>query len=88
VAKFKKEPEAYLLPDLLPQLNGKELPKRKTEQVYCPVAKDKVVSSKDVSAQYKGATVYFWNAAAKRKFEADPEKYADPKVLPQLNDKK
>jgi YHS domain-containing protein len=88
VAKFKKEPEAYLLPELLPQLAGKTLPKRKIEQVYCPVARDKVVSSRDVSARYKGVTVYFWNAAAKRKFEADPEKYADPKVLPQLTDKK
>lgn len=82
--KFKAEPEAYLLPELLPQLKGKELPKRKIEQVYCPVYRDKVVSSKDVSTQYKGVTVYFWNATAKKKFEAEPEKYASAAVLPQL----
>lgn len=84
VKKFEAEPEAYLLPELLPQLKGKELPKRKIEQVYCPVTKTKVVSSKDPSSTYKGATVYFWNAAAKKKFDAEPDKYADPKLLPQL----
>ena len=84
VAKFKVEPEAYLLPELVPQLAGKELPKRKIAQVYCPVSRDKVVSSRDVSAEYKGVRVYFWNATAKRKFLADPDKYADPTVLPQL----
>lgn len=84
VKKFKAEPEAYLLPELLPQLKGKELPKRKIEQVYCPVYRDKVVSSKDPTADYKGVKVYLFNATAKKKFEADPEKYADPKVLPQL----
>lgn len=88
VKKFQAEPEAYLLPEILPQLKGKELPKRKIEQVYCPVNRDKVVSSKDVSAQYKGVTVYFWNSTAKKKFEAEPEKYADPAVLPQLKNAK
>lgn len=84
VKKFEAEPEAYLLPDLLPQLKGKDLPKRKTEQVYCPVTRTNVVSSKDPSSTYKGVTVYFWNATAKKKFDADPDKYADPKLLPQL----
>lgn len=87
VRKFRAEPEAYLLPELLPQLKGKELPKRKTEQVYCPVTRDKVVSSKDPSTEYKGVKVYFWNTGAKKKFEADPAKYADPKLLPQLGSK-
>ena len=82
--KWKAEPEAYLLPELLPQLKGKELPKRKIEQVYCPVYRDRVVNSKDPSAEYKGVTVYFFNEGAKRKFLADPDKYADPAVLPQL----
>lgn len=31
------EPVAYLLPAILPHLKDKELPKRKIEQVYCPV---------------------------------------------------
>jgi YHS domain-containing protein len=86
--KFRAEPEAYLLPELLPQLAGKTLPKRKIEQVFCPVTKTHVVSSKDASSTYKGATVYFWNAAAKKKFDAAPDQYADPKLLPQLKDKK
>jgi len=84
VKKFKAEPEAYLLPELLPQLKGKELPRRKIEQVYCPVYRDKVVSSKDVSLEYKGGTVYFWNTTAKQRFEKDPEKYADPAIIPHL----
>lgn len=84
VKKFKAEPEAYLLPELLPQLKGKELPKRKIEQVYCPVYRDKVVSSKDVSLEYKGGTVYFWNTTAKTRFERDPEKYADAAIIPHL----
>lgn len=84
VKKFQAEPEAYLLPQLLPLLKGKELPKRKIEQVYCPVYRERVVSSKDPSARYKETTVYFSNEAAKKKFLADPDKYADPAVLPQL----
>jgi YHS domain-containing protein len=88
VAKFKAEPEAYLIPELLPQLKGKEkdLPKRKMEQVYCPVTKTNVVSSKDPTVTYKGKTIYVFNKAAVKKWEADPEKYADAKLLPQLKD--
>ena len=86
VSKFKAEPEAYLIPELLPQLKGKELPKRKIEQVYCPVTKTNVVSSKDPTVTYKGKTIYLFNKAAVKKWEADPEKYADAKLLPQLKD--
>jgi YHS domain-containing protein len=82
--KWKAEPEAYLLAELLPQLKGKELPKRKLAQVYCPVYRDRVVSSKDPSAEYVGVRVYFFNESAKKKFLADPAKYADEKLLPQL----
>ena len=46
--------------------------------------KDRKVSSKDPSATYKGVTVYFYNDLAKQRFEKDPERYADPAVLPQL----
>jgi hypothetical protein len=28
--------------------------------------------------------VYFFNDLARRRFLADPEQYADPKILPQL----
>jgi YHS domain-containing protein len=84
VARFKRDPAAYLDPKFVPALAGKELPKRGIEQEYCPVFRDKKVSDKDPFAMYKGVKVYFWNAAAKERFERDPERYADSAVLPQL----
>lgn len=84
VARFKRDPAAYLDPKLIPGLAGKELPKRTIEQEYCPVFRDKKVSDKDPFVTYKGVKVYFWNAAAKERFERDPERYADSTVLPQL----
>ena len=84
VAKFKREPSAYLDAKLVPALEGKKLPKREIEQVYCPVLKERKVSSKDPSTMYKGVKVYFFNDVAKQRFEKDPARYADPKVLPQL----
>lgn len=82
--KFKADPEAYLIPSLLPQLAGKELPKRKLEQLYCPVYRDRIVSEKDPFVMYKGVKVYVFNQSAKKKFESDPEQYVDAKILPQL----
>ncbi len=84
MAKFEKDPDAYARVEILPQLAGVEVPKRTIEQLYCPVNRDCVVSSKDVSAEYKGKTIYFFDKAALRKWNADPEKYADVKILPQL----
>ena len=46
--------------------------------------KERKVSSKDPSTTYKGVKVYFFNDVAKQRFEKDPARYADPKVLPQL----
>jgi len=84
IKKWNAEPEAYLDVALLPQLKGMALPKRAIEQVRCPVYTDRVVSSKDLTVDYKGVKVYLFNETAKTKFLAEPEKYADPKVLPQL----
>lgn len=84
VAKFKRDPAAYLDAKLLPQLAGKELPKRTIAQVYCPVYKDRKVSEKDPVVTYKGVKVYVYNEVARQRFEKDPARYADPKVLPQL----
>ena len=47
IGKFKRDPAAYLDPKLIPALAGMELPKRDIEQMYCPVLKDRKVSSKD-----------------------------------------
>jgi len=84
VSRFKRDPAAYLDPKIVPALSKIELPKRDIEQVYCPVLKDRKVSSKDPSIVYKGVKVYFYSDLARQRFEKDPERYADPKVLPQL----
>lgn len=84
VAKFRRDPASYLDPKLLPALEGKALPKRAIEQMFCPVYRDRKVSPKDPSVQYKGVTVYVFNEVAKARFEKNPEKYANPAVLPQL----
>jgi YHS domain-containing protein len=88
IAKFKRDPAAYLDPEIVPALKGMELPKRTIEQVYCPVYKDRKVSEKDPFTTYKGVKVFVYNDLARQRFEKDPERYADPKVLPQLKDKK
>ena len=88
VAKFRRDPAAYLDPLLLPQVAGKELPKRDIEQVFCPVYRDRKVSAKDPVVMYKGVKVYVYNDLARQRFEKDPDRYADPKVLPQLKPNK
>ena len=84
VARFKRDPAAYLDPKLIPALAGKDLPKRTIEQEYCPVFRDKKVSDKDPFATYKGVKVYFWNDLARKRFETDPARYAKAELLPQL----
>lgn len=84
VAKFKRDPVAYLDPKFIPALAGKDLPKRDIEQVYCPVYPDRKVSSKDPSTTYRGVKVYLYNALAKQRFERDPARYGKPEILPQL----
>lgn len=88
VKKFKAEPEAYLNVALLPQLKDMKLPERKIAQKFCPVYTDRVVSSKDPSAEYKGATVYFFNETAKARFLANPEPFVNAAILPQLQTRK
>lgn len=87
VGKFRRDPAAYLDPKIIPGLAGLELPKRDIEQVFCPVLKDRKISSKDPSTTYKGVKVYFYNDIARQRFEKDPERYADPAILPQLKGK-
>lgn len=87
VAKFKRDPAAYLDPKFLPQIEGMELPKRDIEQQFCPVLRDRKISSKDPSTTYKGVKVYFYNDIARQRFEKEPERYADPAILPQLKGK-
>ena len=84
--KWKADPTAYLDPRRLPQLAGMQLPERAIPQVYCPVYRNRVVSANDPSVIYKGKKVYLFNQTAVRKWEENPEKYADPAILPQLRD--
>jgi YHS domain-containing protein len=88
VNRYKRDPAAYLDPEFVPGLAGMKLPDRGIEQRFCPVYRDKKVSQKDPFVMYKGVKVYFYNDTAKTRFEKDPERYADPKILPQLKDKK
>ena len=87
VKRWKAEPASYLDPELLPQLKRMALPARALEQKRCPVYPDRVVSSKDPSTVYRGVTVHFFNETAKARFLADPAKYLDLGVLPQLRGK-
>lgn len=87
VARFRRDPAAYLDPRLVPALAGRPLPPRDIEQVFCPVLRDRKVSSRDPSTIYRGVRVYFYDELAKARFEKDPERYADPAVLPQLRKK-
>ena len=88
ITRFKRDPAAYLDAKLVPALAGMELPKRDIEQVFCPVYKERKVSAKDPFVTYKGVKVYVYNNLAKQRFEKDPDRYADVKVLPQLKNAK
>jgi YHS domain-containing protein len=84
VSRWKRDPAAYADPKLIPGLEGKALPKRDILQMYCPVYPDKRVSSKDPSTTYMDVKVYFWNDTARKRFEAEPARYAKADLLPQL----
>lgn len=81
---------------LLPQLKGKEaeLGLDKVEllkQRFCPFNPKTIVAPDSPSVDYKGTKVYFFNAAAQKKWEAAPdaeaEKAIKARLLPQLEGK-
>lgn len=84
LSRWEKNPDNYAIAAFLPQLVGADVPPRAIEQVFCPVYKTRVVSPEDPFVMYEGQKVYLYNQAAVKKWQADPEKYADPKLLPQL----
>ncbi len=86
VRRWERDPDGYAAASLkhLPQLAGETIPPRALRQVYCPVFRDRVISNRDTSVEYDGRTVYLFNKAALRRWNADPAKYADPRFLPQL----
>ncbi|MEM6674790.1 MAG: kelch repeat-containing protein [Planctomycetota bacterium] len=73
--KWNAEPEAYLNVALLPQLAEQEIPARKIEQVYCPVFRDRVVSSLDPTKEIDGKTIYFFSRSALRRYGKNPDRY-------------
>ncbi len=84
--RWKRDPDAYAAASaaLLPQLAGEQLPPRELEQRFCPVYRDRVVTAQDIVVEYQGRKVYLFNDTALERWNADPAKYADPGVLPQL----
>lgn len=86
VERFQKYPEAYLLAEYIPQLNGIEIPPREISQRFCPVYPDRVVTERDPYVMYQGHVVYLFNKAALRKWQKNPEKYAKAEILPQLEE--
>lgn len=78
VRRWKQAPDAYAAAsiELLPQLAGQRIPPRKLKQVYCPIFTDRVISEHDITVDYQGQTVYFFNQDALRRWKTDPEKYA------------
>lgn len=84
VKKWERDPEAYLLTKVLPQIAEVELPARKLEQTYCPVYPTRVVSESDAFVLYEGKKVYLFNKTAVRRWKEDPEKYLNLDLLPQL----
>ncbi len=82
--KFEADPDAYVQSPLLPQLKGMELPRRQLAQVYCPVYPQRVVSAQDPFVMYQGQKIYLFNRTAVKRWNADPERYANPQILPQL----
>ncbi len=96
--KLWKKNEKYYLKaaielGLLPQLKGKEaeLGLDKVEllkQRFCPFNTKTLVAPDSPFVEYKGEKVYFFNAAAQRKWEAAPDASAEKAIkaglLPQL----
>lgn len=82
--RFLRDPDAYADPAILPQLEGLTLPERELKQVYCPVFRDRKVSGKDPYVWYEGRRVYLFNEGAVAKWNADPQRYLDLELLPQL----
>lgn len=68
----------------LPQLAGLTIPERALKQQYCPVFRDRVVTTSDPYVEYQGRKVYLFNSVAVERWKADPSRYVDVAILPQL----
>ncbi len=84
LTKWYDNPDEYASIANLPQLEGVEIPRRKLAQTYCPVFSNRVVTESDPYVIYQGKRVYVFNSAAKRRWNKNPEKYANRAILPQL----
>jgi len=84
--RWRRNPDNYAAASqsLLPQLKDETLPTRTLKQVYCPVYKSRVVSESDITVEYRGQQIKLYNETALRKWNENPEQYADAALLPQL----
>ncbi len=82
--KWMRDPESYLDTDILPQLKGLTFRERLIPQHYCPVNRKRKVGMKDPSLIYQGQRVYFFDQEALKTWNSAPEKFFDPKILPQF----
>ncbi len=84
--RWRRNPDNYAAASqsLLPQLKDETLPTRTLKQVYCPVYKSRVVSESDITVEYRGQQIKLYNETALRKWNENPERYADASLLPQL----
>ncbi|MGB0716162.1 MAG: Kelch repeat-containing protein [Phycisphaerae bacterium] len=81
LAKWEADPDSYAAVANLPQFEGLEAPERSIKQVFCPVYPDRVVSQNDPSVEYRGTTVYLFNRAAQRRWNENPEQFANTQLL-------
>ncbi|MGB0714589.1 MAG: Kelch repeat-containing protein [Phycisphaerae bacterium] len=84
ISRWEQNPDGYAAVADIPQLRDVERPKRDIVQTFCPVFRDRVVTSKNPSTTYQGKKIYFFNSSARRRWENEPEKYLDLAILPQL----
>ncbi len=84
LTKWDRNADGYAAVAALPQLDGLKIPQRKIEQVFCPVYRTRVVTSADPTVEYEGQTIYLFNRSAVRRWNENPQKYADVALLPQL----
>jgi YHS domain-containing protein len=82
--KWMRDPESYLDKTLLPQLGDLTLPPRLTPQHYCPVRTKWKISMRDPTLIYQGQRVFLFDEESLRTWNSAPEKFLDPKILPQF----
>ena len=82
--RFLMDSHSYLDKKTLPQLKGLNLPERPLKQKFCPIYPTRRVSKLDPSVTYNHRQVHLFDRQAVRIWNLNPEKYANPEILIQL----